>query len=92
MSDDTFAVRCFINDQRRFTDELSRPEAEVFHQTATHLAGYLAGEYGLHGTHVLVEKGKLERAALVVLLNEQRPGLGREGIADAILAHLKGTD
>jgi len=42
-----YAIRCFINGQRAYTDELTKDEAGILRATARHLISYLEREYGL---------------------------------------------
>jgi hypothetical protein len=43
----TFAIRCFRNDKRKLTHQLTKREARIFQRTALHLAKYLKKEYSL---------------------------------------------
>ncbi len=48
-TDDVYAIRCFLNGERKATDKLTPAEARYFRQAALHLANYLTKEYGLAG-------------------------------------------
>ena len=43
----TFAIRCFRNDKRKLTHQLTKREARIFHRAALHLTKYLKKEYSL---------------------------------------------
>ena len=45
--EDVFAIRCFKNGKRRFTDRLTKYEARCLLVTARHLSEYLASEYDI---------------------------------------------
>lgn len=45
---DEYAIRCFFQDTRKPTDELTIEEAEAFRHAALHLARYLSNEYLLN--------------------------------------------
>lgn len=45
--DDVYAIRCFFNGERRFTDKLTQKEAYVFRKAAGNLYKYLTKEYKL---------------------------------------------
>ena len=40
-----YAIRCFLNGERKYTHELTKEEAEVFYNTAEKLKEYLKEEY-----------------------------------------------
>lgn len=42
-----YAIRCFLNGERKLTDKLTKDEAYNFRQAALHLSSYLTKEYGL---------------------------------------------
>ncbi len=42
-----FAIRCFIDDERKYTHLLTKEEAASFRAAAQHLASYLAQAYDL---------------------------------------------
>lgn len=44
---DEYAIRCFIGEDRKMTDELTAKEAKIFRHTALHLVKYLTKEYDL---------------------------------------------
>lgn len=44
---DEYAIRCFFNEDRKLTDELTPEEAKAFRHAALHLARYLTTEYDL---------------------------------------------
>lgn len=44
---DDYAVRCFINDERKLTDKLRPDDAAIFRHAALHLVKYLTKEYHL---------------------------------------------
>ena len=47
MTEETFAVRCFLNRKRKLTHQLTRREAKNFRLAALYLASYLKREYKL---------------------------------------------
>jgi hypothetical protein len=43
----TYAIRCFIDGERKFTHKLTKKQAQIFRQAAKHLSKYLKTEYKL---------------------------------------------
>ncbi len=44
-TEDVFAIQCFKNDKRMFTDKLTKSEAANYIKTAEYLISYLQSEY-----------------------------------------------
>ena len=49
--DDTYAIRCFVNNKRKKTDKLTQEEAMIFIRTADCLIRYLEKEHNLVFDH-----------------------------------------
>lgn len=49
----TFAIQCFLDGERKLTNELTAEEAHNFRKAAQHLTDYLTTVYKLDGDNAL---------------------------------------